>query len=130
MKTELLARLDSLISRVRPNSEAAPWVVAELKQLREAALAAQPAVAEGMVVREIAKDGLPDMDKLTGRVAFIFDGCIVSGWPLDPEGDETPWEADSDVGRHGKFYGVTHWVEFARPVWGMEIAAQQENGNG
>jgi hypothetical protein len=70
-------------------------------------------------VREIATDGLPDMDNLTGRVAFIFDGCIVSGWPLSPEGDEVPWEADSDVGRSEKFYGVTHWVEFPVPVWDM-----------
>lgn len=45
-------------------------------------------------VRKIAEHGLPDMDKLVGRVAFIFDGCIVSGWPLDPDGDEIPWEAN------------------------------------
>jgi len=72
-----------------------------------------------VIVREIAIDGLPKMDGLTGQVAFIFDGCIVSGWPLDAENGETPWEADSDVGRQGKFYGVTHWVEFPGPVWNM-----------
>lgn len=78
-------------------------------------------------VHEIAVDGLPDMDNLTGRVAFIFDGCIVSGWPLDEEdGGEVPWEADSDVGRHGKFFGVTHWVEFSSPVWGMEKAERAQ----
>lgn len=71
-------------------------------------------------IHEIAKDGLPIMDELTGRVAFIFDGCIVSGWPLRDNGDgETTWEADSDVGRSGAFYGVTHWVEFPRAIWDM-----------
>lgn len=74
-------------------------------------------------VHSIAEDGLPDMSRLTGEVAFIFDGCIVSGWPLhvDPTNHDTPysgfWEADSDVGRTVKFSGVTHWVEFPRPVW-------------
>ena len=71
-------------------------------------------------VRKIADHGLPDMDNLTGRVAFIFDGCIVSGWPLDPDGDEIPWEANDDVGRHGKFYGITHWVEFPVTFFDME----------
>jgi hypothetical protein len=71
-------------------------------------------------VHEIAKDGLPAMDDLTGRVAFIFDGCIVSGWPLRDNGNgETTWEANSDVGHGGVFYGVTHWVEFPVPVWDM-----------
>jgi hypothetical protein len=64
-------------------------------------------------VHEIATDGLPDVDRLTGRVAFLFDGCIVDGWPL-PDGT---WEADSDVGRAGVFAGVTHWVEFPIPLW-------------
>lgn len=71
-------------------------------------------------LHEIATDGLPDMDSLTGRVAFLFDGCIVSGWPLDEREDGvTLWEADSDVGRLTKFYGVTHWIEFPLPlhVW-------------
>ena len=38
-------------------------------------------------VHEIAVDGLPprDDDSYTGRVAFLFDGCIVSGWPLHRE---------------------------------------------
>jgi hypothetical protein len=39
-------------------------------------------------VHEIAVDGLPPGNgepgeqEMIGRVAFIFDGCIVSGWPL------------------------------------------------
>ena len=71
-----------------------------------------------IIIREIAIDGLPDMDKLVGRVAFLFDGCIVSGWPLDTVRDgETLWEADSDVGHGRAFYGVTHWFEFPVPLF-------------
>lgn len=77
-------------------------------------------------VHEIATDGYPDMDAMSGRVAFIFDGCIVSGWPLGTgflrNGREVysgRWEADSDVGRVTKFEGVTHWIEF--PVSIREI---------
>lgn len=82
-----------------------------------------------MTIHEIATDGLPDMNfdgsDLIGRVAFIFDGSIVSGWPLDPvecshiydnygwDGSEGAlWEANSDVGHTRPFGGVTHWVEF------------------
>ena len=66
-------------------------------------------------VHDIASDGLPDMDTLVGRVAFIWDHEIVSGWPLeDGTHNVRPdiWEANSDVGRIGPFHGVTHWVEF------------------
>lgn len=76
-------------------------------------------------IHPIAEDGYPDMDdpSMTGRVAFIFDGCVVSGWPLhiDPQDHSTPhsgqWEANSDVGRETTFEGVTHWVEFPVPMW-------------
>lgn len=79
-------------------------------------------------VHSIAEDGLPNKsdETLTGRVAFIFDGCIVTGWPLhvDPQDYSTPysghWEADTDVGHNQKFAGVTHWVEFPVPVWKVE----------
>lgn len=76
-----------------------------------------------VTVHEIAADGLPDMDALVGRVAFIFDGSVVSGWPLhtNPTDHSTPysgyWEADSDVGLTVKFASVTHWLEFPEPVW-------------
>ena len=72
-----------------------------------------------MKVYSIEKDGLPDMDNLTGRVAFIFDGCIVSGWPLHGiDGhDKDEWEADSDVGHTGVFYGIKKYVVFDKPVW-------------
>lgn len=73
-----------------------------------------------MKVYTIAEHGLPDMDKLVGRVAFIFDGCIVSGWPLRPDdGGKVLWEADEDVGRHGVFYGVEKYVVFDVPVWDL-----------
>jgi hypothetical protein len=89
-------------------------------------------------VHAIAEDGLPDMDALTGRVAFIFDGCIVSGWPLHVDRyarRTTPgfgeyhgqWEANSDVGHTRPFAGVTHWVEFPVPVWEIERDAPAED---
>ncbi len=78
-------------------------------------------------IHEVATDGLPDMDKLTGRVAFIFDGCIVSGWPLPPEAykrvvgghlwPQPQWGGNSDVANGKTFLGVTHWVEFPAPLW-------------
>lgn len=77
-------------------------------------------------IHAIADDGYPDMDSLTGRVAFLFDGCIVSGWPLHavPTDHRTPhtglWEADTDVGHNQPLGGVTHWVEFPEPVWNYE----------
>jgi hypothetical protein len=76
-------------------------------------------------IHSIAEDGYPDMDNpdMTGRVAFIFDGCIVSGWPLGSgfRGQYSGrWEADSDVGRVTVFEGVTHWIEFPVPVWEIE----------
>ena len=82
-------------------------------------------------LHKISDDGLPPVDSqdgsnvmadLVGRVAFIFDGCIVSGWPLwhtSPTGQPfaDTWEADGDVGRPEQFEGVTHWVEFPRAIW-------------
>ena len=75
-----------------------------------------------MKAYSITKHGLPDMDKLTGRVAFIWDGGIVSGWPLYPEHSNDPheWEADSDVGRQGLFQGVETYVVFNKPMWEYE----------
>ena len=85
-------------------------------------------------VHEIATDGLPDMDNLTGRVAFLFDGCIVSGWPLGhpPEYDmrfgySGRWEANSDVGHNRPFSGVTHWVEFPEALHVIERADPSES---
>lgn len=72
-----------------------------------------------MKVFDIEKDGLYDKNdkSLIGRVAFIFDGCIVSGWYLD----NGNWEADSDVGRHGQFHkdAVKKYVIFDVPVWSL-----------
>lgn len=76
---------------------------------------------------EIEKDGLPDMDKLVGRVAFIFDGAIISGWPLYnihlkyPENNHPVygmdcWEASEDVCK-GVFAGVKKYVVFDVPIW-------------
>lgn len=77
-------------------------------------------------VHEVATDGLPDMDEMTGRVAFIFDGCLVSGWPLGSDG--MLWEANSDVGQNVAFADVTHWVEWPEPVW--ETASDKSTTTG
>jgi hypothetical protein len=75
-------------------------------------------------VHEIAADGLPSCD--TMDIAFIFDGCIVSGWPLysGEDRDEEPfsgyWEANHDVGHNNEFSGVTHWIEFPEPLIDIE----------
>lgn len=73
-------------------------------------------------IHSIAEDGLPDMDdeNMVGRVAFIWDGCIVSGWPLTQIGRSADhWEpAEDRFG--GPVTGVTHWVEFPEPVWRYE----------
>jgi len=74
---------------------------------------------EIMKIFEIEKDGLPDMNKLIGRVAFIFDGCIVSGWPLYglQNYSKDQWEANDDVGKHGVFEGIEKYIVFDLPVW-------------
>lgn len=81
-------------------------------------------------VHEVAVDGLPPRDEhgelgdLTGRVALIFDGSVVSGWPLRREVEHGAlWEADPDVGHGRRFAGVTHWVEFPVPVWSLHERA-------
>jgi hypothetical protein len=78
-------------------------------------------------VHVIAEDGLPDRDdrELVGRVAFIFDGCVVSGWPLGAGEDADQgyiglWEGNSDVARNVRFANVTHWLEFPEPVWQID----------
>jgi hypothetical protein len=87
-----------------------------------------------IMVHEIATDGYPDMDDndLVGRVAFLWDGYIVSGWPLhaNPEDHSTAhtghWEAaDDKLSSVREFAGVTHWVEFPQPVWRYERAAAE-----
>ncbi len=72
-----------------------------------------------MRIVDIEKEGLYDKsDKsLTGRIAFIFDGAIVSGWVLD----NGNWETNEDVGRHGEFSKdcVKKYVIFDKPIWLM-----------
>lgn len=79
---------------------------------------------------EIEKDGLPNMDKLTGRVAFIWDGAIFSGWPLydihirypennHPVYGKDVWEC-SENRASGIFRGVTHYIIFEKPMYDYE----------
>lgn len=79
-------------------------------------------------VHEIATDGLPNMEKLTGKVALIFDGRVVSGWPISheflsetlKETGESVWEGDEDVSHGESLLGVTHWLEFPDTIWDLE----------
>jgi hypothetical protein len=74
-------------------------------------------------LHSVAEDGLPDMDRLIGRVALIFDGCVVSGWPTGQGGGGAQlWEADTDVGHNRFLRGVTHWLEFPVPVWKLHLS--------
>lgn len=79
-------------------------------------------------VHEIAEDGLPEKDQdgsllNTGCVAFIWDGAMVTGWPIGYNHggvtyDMVLWEASEDR-MGGPYYGVTHWVELPMPAWEM-----------
>jgi hypothetical protein len=75
-----------------------------------------------ITVHTILEDGLPpyDLEKagLVGRVAFIFDGNIYCGWPVNREEDpeEVVWE-DSEIAH--TFTGVKKWVEL--PVAGWDL---------
>lgn len=70
-----------------------------------------------MKVYDIKKDGMYDQndESLSGRIAFIFDGCIVSGWVME----NGNWEADSDVGRNGEFHkdAIHKYIIFDKPIW-------------
>ncbi len=83
-------------------------------------------------VHSITEDGLPDMDNdaLTGRVAFIWDGAVVSGWPLKRMGfPDDCWEPSADR-FGGPVYGVRHWLEFPEPVWEIGRASVEEPWDG
>ena len=74
-------------------------------------------------LREVAVDGLPDMDAVLGRVGILWDGEIVSGWPISAEyggireGVQL-WEpAEDRFG--GSLSGVTHYVVFPVSFWDM-----------
>ena len=83
-----------------------------------------------IIVHEVAADGLPDMEALVGQVAFIWDGAVVSGWPIGEEFGgvqygEQLWEPSEDR-FGGPVAGVTHWIEFPVPAWNLvaSFAAQ------
>ena len=67
----------------------------------------------------VKEDGLYTKDEsIIGRVAFIFDGCIVSGGYLDEEDELNGrlWEANDDVGRSNTFGGVEQYIIFDSPI--------------
>jgi hypothetical protein len=76
-----------------------------------------------IIIHSIAEDGPPDMsiDNMIGRVCFIWDGCIVSGWPLgtgeDADGPyDGRWEPSEDR-FGGPVTGVEYWIELPVPAW-------------
>jgi hypothetical protein len=86
-----------------------------------------------IVIHSIAEDGVPDMsiDHMVGRVAFIWDGCIVSGWPIgtgeDGDGPYSGrWEPSEDR-FGGPVTGVEYWIELPVPAWrlGPDLTVEQ-----
>lgn len=82
-----------------------------------------------VILHDVETDGLPDMenDDLTGRVAFIWDGCIVSGWPIGAEfggieGGQQKWEPSEDR-FGGPVVGVKQWLELPSPAWRLDAAS-------
>lgn len=74
-------------------------------------------------LHEIAIDGLPEYHNPAdiGRIAFLHDGSIYSGWPLAPDDNgDIYWELSSGFGGSQRFYGVTHWLHFPDRVWNLE----------
>lgn len=87
-----------------------------------------------VIVHDILTDGLPDMDDdaMVGRVAFIWDGSIISGWPQRPGPGLTydnplkaHWNGAEDR-FHGPYAGVRYWLEL--PVAAWQIGREQGNG--
>ena len=84
-------------------------------------------------VHKVSEDGLPDMERLVGRVGVLWDGEIVSGWPLldddadvpEEDEEEIPWEpAEDRFG--GRLYGVTHWIEFPVSLWNISMLYEDD----
>ncbi len=78
-----------------------------------------------IIIHSVAESGLPDMDQLLGRVAFLHDGKIISGYPIkeyDEEYDEEEglWESTVDSLGGVTFYDVTHWIEFPETFTKLE----------
>ncbi|PSR53910.1 hypothetical protein AHMF7605_10465 [Adhaeribacter arboris] len=68
----------------------------------------------------IKEDGLPSTDEChTGRVAFFYQGHIISGWPTREINKDDEWEADSDVGKLGVYTGVTHYTVLPKIIWSI-----------
>lgn len=76
---------------------------------------------------DIDADGLPDIDSLTGRLAFLWDGAIFSGWPLfnihlkypennHPIYSKYDWECSENAAA-GVFAGVKKYIIFDKPLY-------------
>lgn len=72
-------------------------------------------------LRSIKLDGLPaKQHREDNHLLFLFDGCVVSGWPLlgcenktaelGRDYIESDWEANSDVGKGSVFCGVEYYL--------------------
>jgi hypothetical protein len=97
---------------------------APFNSIKQSKMSNQPAKVE-VIIHSISESGLPDMNKLLGRVCFIHDGAVLSGYPVmsnddddddDDDDDEMPWESTVDGLGGVTFYNVTHWVEFPEAI--------------
>lgn len=81
-------------------------------------------------VYDVTKDGYPG-DGEKGHVFFFFNGCLISGWPINPPPKGRPcspegilWEANSDVGRTEVFHAVRYWLLLPHEHWGAMITSE------
>jgi hypothetical protein len=84
-------------------------------------------------VYDVTKDGYPtDKEHKKGHIFFFFDGCVVSGWPINPppkgwtcNPNDVQWEANDDVGRSPTvFHGVRYWLRLPDKEWGAMIRSK------
>lgn len=90
-----------------------------------------------VIVHNVERDGVPDMEAdrdLVGRIAYVWDGAIVSGWPIGMDVAEESTDLDLGVqywepseGRMGgPVTGVEQWIELPYPAWSLQQTVHPE----
>jgi hypothetical protein len=83
-----------------------------------------------MIIRRIqvcsvAIDGLPDLTKYNGKLAFIYQGQLIFGKSIHPSSikpKESTWES-----HQGEFYqGITHYVIFPTGISKLATVEKEE----